>query len=436
MPKENWYTPNPFQAKSSTSSSKLSNHRRSFSLTKDKAWTQWINELEPIFKRKWINNRIYELIMLSKLTVIAKLKLLTTALLFWNSSTNTLDFRMGPMSLTILDIAQDEEAGDAFVLQEAATEAKRQGVRAYGDVSKLLGDSEGEAKVEVAAPSVRQSSTSIPSTSPPLVVSHQLTAIAFGEPIVPEILMVLEVISPRASPYPTTITEVLPLSTQDPTQAFGEGLGIIPPSPVSGNDPPPQPRVITSPSKASGSIPGPGEDSSNSPPCQTTTAPTIIIAPTFLASPFVETSSIVAPSEEARALPSSSSPISTFGQLKTKMKSSRQANRVRCFKEKQSSTSTHIQQLVDKGSVTEEKIKVVTSEIQKLEKQLVVLKAEQEALLGTLKQQIEEVQKANLELEHSKSQLVNISTITRIFTTMQTYYSRIITLGEDVNLLG
>ena len=44
--------------------------------------------------------------MLSKSTVIAKLELLTTTLLFWNSGTNTFDFRIGPMSPTILDMAQ------------------------------------------------------------------------------------------------------------------------------------------------------------------------------------------------------------------------------------------------------------------------------------------------------------------------------------------
>ncbi|KAM1225630.1 hypothetical protein ACFX2G_045314 [Malus domestica] len=44
--------------------------------------------------------------MLSKSTVIAKPKLLTAALLFWNSGTNTFDFRMSSMSSTILDMAQ------------------------------------------------------------------------------------------------------------------------------------------------------------------------------------------------------------------------------------------------------------------------------------------------------------------------------------------
>ncbi|KAB2623861.1 hypothetical protein D8674_041448 [Pyrus ussuriensis x Pyrus communis] len=61
---------------------------------KDKGW------------QKWMNNGVYELIMLLKTTVIAKPKLLTTSLLFWNLETNTFDLRMGLMSLTILNMAQ------------------------------------------------------------------------------------------------------------------------------------------------------------------------------------------------------------------------------------------------------------------------------------------------------------------------------------------
>ncbi|KAM1040439.1 hypothetical protein ACFX2C_029719 [Malus domestica] len=72
----------------------------------DPTWTQWIDELEPTFKKKWMNNGIYELIMLSKPTIIPKPELLATSLLFWNSGTNTFDFHMGPMSPTILDMAQ------------------------------------------------------------------------------------------------------------------------------------------------------------------------------------------------------------------------------------------------------------------------------------------------------------------------------------------
>lgn len=44
-----------------------------------------------MWKQKWMANEIYELIMLSKVSVIAKLELLITSLIFWNNGTNTLD---------------------------------------------------------------------------------------------------------------------------------------------------------------------------------------------------------------------------------------------------------------------------------------------------------------------------------------------------------
>ncbi|KAM1271982.1 hypothetical protein ACFX2J_032734 [Malus domestica] len=118
----------------------------------------------------------------------------------------------------------------------------------------------------------------------------------------------------------------------------------------------------------------------------------------------------------------------------------RQANRVRCFQEKESRTSAQVKRLINDGSLTKARIGVVTSEIQKLEEQLVVLKAEQATLLDTLENQIEEVKKSNSDLEHSRSQLANSLTVlaepSRIFAIMQTYHSRIITMSEDVRLLA
>ncbi|KAM1573991.1 hypothetical protein ACFX1Z_043389 [Malus domestica] len=64
MPRGNWFAPNPFLAKSGISSAKWLSYRRGFPLMNGPAWTQWIDELEPIFKKKWMNNGIYELIML------------------------------------------------------------------------------------------------------------------------------------------------------------------------------------------------------------------------------------------------------------------------------------------------------------------------------------------------------------------------------------
>lgn len=51
-------------------------------------------------------NGIYELIMMSKITIPTKHELLSTALLFWNNETNIFDFRMGPLTLTVLDMAK------------------------------------------------------------------------------------------------------------------------------------------------------------------------------------------------------------------------------------------------------------------------------------------------------------------------------------------
>ena len=53
-----------------------------------------------------MENAIYELIMMSKVTVIAKPELPTTTLIFLNNGTNTFDFRMGLITPTVLDMAQ------------------------------------------------------------------------------------------------------------------------------------------------------------------------------------------------------------------------------------------------------------------------------------------------------------------------------------------
>ncbi|KAM1720878.1 hypothetical protein ACFX12_022480 [Malus domestica] len=106
MARDNWFSPNLFLARSGISSSKWSSYRRGFPLMNDPAWAQWIDELEPTFKQKWMSNGIYELIMLSKISITPKPELLASALIFWNSGTNTFDFCMGPMSPTILDMAQ------------------------------------------------------------------------------------------------------------------------------------------------------------------------------------------------------------------------------------------------------------------------------------------------------------------------------------------
>ncbi|XP_070674746.1 uncharacterized protein [Malus domestica] len=118
----------------------------------------------------------------------------------------------------------------------------------------------------------------------------------------------------------------------------------------------------------------------------------------------------------------------------------RQANRAKCFMEKESNSSTQVNRLMGESMQTKERVKVISSEIQQLEEQLVALKEEQATLLYTLEHQIEGVEKATSELEQAKSQLVNHHTVlaepNRIFTIMRTYHSRIITLCEDVKFLS
>lgn len=81
MPVANWFTICPYSAEAGISASKWSNFRRGFPLIRDEAWLQWVDELEPIWKQKWIANGIY-------------------------NRTNRFDFRMDPMSPTVLDMAQ------------------------------------------------------------------------------------------------------------------------------------------------------------------------------------------------------------------------------------------------------------------------------------------------------------------------------------------
>lgn len=101
----NWFTPNPYTTEARISASKSSNFERGFHSMKDTTWSKWVDELEPIFKKKWLSNGIYKLIMMTKTTIPIKHELFTTTLLFWNIGTNIFDFRKGPMSHTILDMA-------------------------------------------------------------------------------------------------------------------------------------------------------------------------------------------------------------------------------------------------------------------------------------------------------------------------------------------
>lgn len=120
-------------------------------------------------------------------------------------------------------------------------------------------------------------------------------------------------------------------------------------------------------------------------------------------------------------------------------KAERVANRVKCYQDKHVKSMAALHHLVGKGSGMKERIAVVDAEIQLLEEQLFSLKAEKVALTDRISKKVEEMEKTSQKVEDSKSQLVNSNTylgeLNRIFTTMQTYFSRVVALAEDVKLL-
>ncbi|CAL9021322.1 unnamed protein product [Prunus brigantina] len=69
-------------------------------------WADWIDRLLPRYGAHWRRAGIYDAILLSKQSINRDENLLAAALCFWNSPSNTFDFRVGPMAPTLLDMAQ------------------------------------------------------------------------------------------------------------------------------------------------------------------------------------------------------------------------------------------------------------------------------------------------------------------------------------------
>ncbi|KAI5351373.1 hypothetical protein L3X38_004264 [Prunus dulcis] len=63
-------------------------------------WSDWINRLLPRHGAYWKKAGIYDAILLSKNSINRDENLLAAALCFWNSASNTFDFRLGPMTPT------------------------------------------------------------------------------------------------------------------------------------------------------------------------------------------------------------------------------------------------------------------------------------------------------------------------------------------------
>ncbi|CAL9024632.1 unnamed protein product, partial [Prunus brigantina] len=69
-------------------------------------WFDWIDKLLLRHGAYWKKAGIYDAILLSKNSVNRDENLPVAALCLWNSASNTFDFRLGPMTPTLLDLAQ------------------------------------------------------------------------------------------------------------------------------------------------------------------------------------------------------------------------------------------------------------------------------------------------------------------------------------------
>ncbi|KAL6280385.1 hypothetical protein ACE6H2_017266 [Prunus campanulata] len=69
-------------------------------------WADWVDRLLLRHGAYWKRAGLYDAILLSKQSITRDENLLAAALCFWNSASNTFDFRVGPMAPTLLDMAQ------------------------------------------------------------------------------------------------------------------------------------------------------------------------------------------------------------------------------------------------------------------------------------------------------------------------------------------
>ncbi|BFG37959.1 hypothetical protein CerSpe_242330 [Prunus speciosa] len=86
------------------------------------AWRDWVTDMKSHFSAYWKANGIYDAIHFSLQDLKVESSLLASALMFWNSSSNTFDFGVGSMTPTLLDTAA--------IL----------GFRPYGRVPDCIGD--------------------------------------------------------------------------------------------------------------------------------------------------------------------------------------------------------------------------------------------------------------------------------------------------------
>ncbi|KAB2599987.1 S2-RNase [Pyrus ussuriensis x Pyrus communis] len=473
----------------------------------DETWSQWVEELESIWKQKWMMNGIYELIMMLKIIVPVKHEFLSTTLLFWNNETNTFDFIMGFMTptwgasvLRRYPWFSDQHFQDLFG-EDASSSYKENdrvgykcGLKAYHPnfCGRQL---EFRTSYNFRSPSKVTFRASWRSLEMMSRITRKHVALnfewskkydgdireahdrLFGIPKQRElhspslilfqpdrcIFLILGTSTPQVGQAPALHSSILPsVMVVTPTSQFNPttremlyfveddsassslmletitqspptfGKLIVPEIPVVSEvtsskvlQAPSQPAVskvaFPWPPKASGitriPIPWPRKAAATKAPLTINSeAITIVI-------------SISRHSKRLRMLSLSYTRLNIcqMALRDQHLRAERQVNRVKCYKEKHSRTSTSLQQLVENGLTMEDKIKVVAFEIQTLEEQLFPFK-------------IEEVKRVNQEVEDSKAQLDNnniaLEEPGKIFTIMQTYHSRMAALARDLKLLG
>ncbi|CAL9024520.1 unnamed protein product, partial [Prunus brigantina] len=66
------------------------------------------------YKNSWLDNGIYHAITYSTIQLQADSPLLGSALMFWNNASNTFDFGVGSMLISILDLARKKSIETLF----------------------------------------------------------------------------------------------------------------------------------------------------------------------------------------------------------------------------------------------------------------------------------------------------------------------------------
>ncbi|KAI5317058.1 hypothetical protein L3X38_036765 [Prunus dulcis] len=71
----------------------------------DLYWVDWVKRMEPQYKNSWLDNGIYCATVYLTVQLQVDSPFMGSALMLWNSASNTFNFGVGSMSISILDLA-------------------------------------------------------------------------------------------------------------------------------------------------------------------------------------------------------------------------------------------------------------------------------------------------------------------------------------------